>query len=80
MLKHYLGDGVYVEANLRGLVLTTEDGVRTTNTIVLEPSVWTTLRQIGDVLLARAVQAEGFPAFLPCGCAVGACDCETREA
>jgi hypothetical protein len=35
----YLGDGVYVEAD-RGVVkLTTENGVATTNTIILESEV-----------------------------------------
>ena len=46
MIKHtedveYIGDGVYVDRNEYGdVVLTTENGVRTTNTIVLEPIVW----------------------------------------
>ena len=38
--KVYLGDAVYAELDQwRGLVLTTEDGIRATNTIVLEPEV-----------------------------------------
>lgn len=38
--KDYLGDGVYVETDDYGSVtLTTEDGYRTTNTIVLEDVV-----------------------------------------
>jgi hypothetical protein len=37
--KAYLGDGVYVEFDGYALVLTTEDGIRATNTIVLEPEV-----------------------------------------
>lgn len=37
--KRYLGDGVYVEVDTLGLVLTTEDGIRATNRIVLEPEV-----------------------------------------
>jgi hypothetical protein len=42
--KAYLGDGVYVrEDEGRGLVLTTENGMRETNTIVLEPEVWRAL-------------------------------------
>lgn len=48
--KRYLGDGAYVE--LRGaadLVLTTSDGIRTTNTIVLEAAVWRELiRFVGN--------------------------------
>lgn len=39
--KEYLGDGVYVEINENGqIVLTTEDGIRATNTIYLEPEVY----------------------------------------
>jgi len=38
MNKQYLGDGVYLERNeYSELVLTTEDGIRVTNKIVLEP-------------------------------------------
>lgn len=39
-MKRYLGDAVYVDADDRGLVLTTEDGISATNTIVLEPSTF----------------------------------------
>lgn len=38
--KIYLGDAVYVKITRHGdVVLTTENGVSVTNTIVLEPSV-----------------------------------------
>lgn len=33
-MKDYLGDGIYVDTDMRGLVLTTEDGVTAYNTIV----------------------------------------------
>lgn len=40
MAKTYLGDGVYADVDNAGqLVLTTEDGINTTNTIYLEPEV-----------------------------------------
>ena len=40
MNKKYLGDAVYAEVDLWGrLVLTTEDGVEATNTIIVEPEV-----------------------------------------
>ena len=40
MKKVYLGDSVYAETDRFGaLVLTTEDGIKATNTIVLEPVV-----------------------------------------
>ena len=46
MTKAYLGDGVYVEEDCgRGLVLTTENGIRATNTIILEPEVWRALER-----------------------------------
>lgn len=43
MPKAYLGDGAYVEFDGYGLVLTTEDGMRATNTIYLEPEVYRAL-------------------------------------
>ncbi len=39
-IKEYIGDAVYAELNDYGdIVLTTEDGIRVTNRIVLEPQV-----------------------------------------
>ena len=48
--KQYLGDSVYAEMNdAHQLVLTTEDGIRTTNRICLEPEVLSALFDyIGD--------------------------------
>jgi hypothetical protein len=43
--KAYLGDAVYVEFDGGALVLTTEDGIRETNRIVLEPQVYGALEQ-----------------------------------
>lgn len=37
--KTYLGDGAYADFDGYGVVLTTEDGIRATNRIVLEPEV-----------------------------------------
>ena len=42
-MKQYIGDGVYVDYDGFSLVLTTEDGIRTTNTIYLEGNVWHSL-------------------------------------
>jgi hypothetical protein len=42
-LKRYLGDSVYVDFSYGQFVLTTEDGVRTTNTIFLEPEIYEAL-------------------------------------
>jgi hypothetical protein len=39
MSKIYLGDGVYAEFDGYHIVLTTENGIETTNTIYLEPPV-----------------------------------------
>lgn len=41
--KRYLGDGVYVLHDGFGVVLTTENGISTTNTIYLEPPVYQAL-------------------------------------
>ncbi len=43
MDKMYIGDGVYVAFDGFSLVLTTENGIEVTNTIVLEPQVWEAL-------------------------------------
>lgn len=52
-MKKYIGDGVYVEFDGYGLQLTTEDGLRTTNRIVLEPEVWEALAKFVDELKKR---------------------------
>jgi hypothetical protein len=51
--KTYLGDGVYVEVNDEGIVLTTEDGVNVTNTVVLDYSVYTSLTNWVTNLIAK---------------------------
>lgn len=57
MEKEYLGDGVYVERDEFGnLIVTTEDGIRATNRIVMEPEVLQSfLRWIGPTELDRLV-------------------------
>lgn len=37
--KEYLGDGAYVSFDGYAIVLTTEDGLNTTNRVVLEPQI-----------------------------------------
>lgn len=37
--KRYIGDGVYLDFDGFAYILTTEDGLRVTNRIVLEPQV-----------------------------------------
>jgi hypothetical protein len=43
--KAYLGDGCYVDVDGYALVITTEDGIRATNRIVMEPEVYSALIQ-----------------------------------
>ena len=42
-MKRYLGDGVYADYNGQQIVLTTENGIETTNTIYLEAEVYEAL-------------------------------------
>lgn len=48
--KVYIGDGVYVRHDDFGIVLTTENGVRVTNTIYLEPEVWKNLEDYVETI------------------------------
>ena len=57
-MKTYLGDGVYVALDPLGIVLTTENGVMITNTIVLEPEVWRALDTFMKRLRAQEVGYE----------------------
>ena len=43
MTKQYLGDSVYVEHDGYGLTLTTENGMGPSNTIYMEPEVYSAL-------------------------------------
>lgn len=51
--KAYLGDGVYVRVDERGLVLTAENGIEATDTIVLESSTWHSLLRYVDMRLEQ---------------------------
>jgi hypothetical protein len=42
--KIYLGDAVYAEVRNSELILTTEDGMSVTNTVVLGPQEWSLLQ------------------------------------
>lgn len=57
MNKKYLGDGCSAEIDVRGIVLTTSNGIEDTNTIVLEPEVWGALVQF--VASARVSSPNG---------------------
>lgn len=52
-MKQYLGDGVYAKYDGFAVVLTTEDGVRVTNTVVLEPEVYGALVKFVERLEKR---------------------------
>jgi hypothetical protein len=52
-MKTYLGDGVYVDFDGFALVLTTENGIAVTNTIVLEPEVYVALNNYVQELLSQ---------------------------
>ena len=62
MNKQYLGDGVYVEIDEYGLVLTTENGIDVTNRIVLEPEVYDSLEQyVARAAEVGAARGDGTP-------------------
>jgi hypothetical protein len=54
--KQHLGDGVYADFDGYQIVLTTEDGVRTTNTIYLENAVFSALLRYVERLKAKYEQ------------------------
>lgn len=55
--KTYLGDGVYLAFNGHDLVLTTENGIAVTNSIVLEPQVYAALIRFVEAPKPVAVDA-----------------------
>ena len=60
MRKIYLGDGVYVTIQFGEIILTTENGVETTNTIVLDGMVWQNLIDVVQAqILSRPVPESG---------------------
>lgn len=64
--KRYIGDAVYVEWSPSGeLVMTTEDGIRATNTIILEPPV---LKQLLEYVEERKRATRLTPSALPYTC------------
>lgn len=55
MSKEYLGDGVYAELlHDQSIELTTENGIRTTNTVYLEPEVFESLVRFRTQELQKA--------------------------
>ena len=62
MKKTYLGDGVYVDFDGYALVLTTENGIQATNTIILEPEVYHALEAFVKALQVPPCELCGEPA------------------
>ena len=56
--KEYIGDGVYAASDGFALILTTENGVAVTNTVVLEPREWAKLTKYVDALKSRPTATE----------------------
>jgi hypothetical protein len=57
--KVYLGDGVFAQLDRHtNIVLTVEDGIRTTDTIVLEPDVLRALMTYASTVGTRQAQPE----------------------
>ncbi len=52
--KEYIGDGVYAATDGYALILTTENGIYVTNTVVLEPREWDKLKRYVDGLTSTA--------------------------
>jgi len=58
--KAYLGDGVYVDCGPGALVLTTENGIETTNQIVIDDEVYAKLvRYVERLRIERRGEAFG---------------------
>jgi hypothetical protein len=53
MIKTYLGDGVYIAFDGYQIILTTENGLGVTNTIVLEPEVLSALYVFVELIKAQ---------------------------
>ncbi len=51
--KVYIGDAVYANFDGFAIILTTEDGIRETNRVVIEPREWAKLRTHADGWIAE---------------------------
>lgn len=58
-MREYLGDGVYADTDGFAVILTTENGVETTNSIYLEPTVLEALARYVKRLPERISNAKG---------------------
>lgn len=55
-LKDYVGDGCYVDFDGFGIILTTENGIATTNMIYLEPDALAALNRYAERI--KSMSAE----------------------
>lgn len=77
-VKRYIGDAVYVDLDDSGrVILATEDGIRTTNRIVLEPQVLEELERWAAETGASLKAGGGVP-ILHHGTIGGRTDCGRR--
>lgn len=58
-LKDYLGDGVYADFNGYSIILTAENGIVATETIVLEPAVLKAFDRYRERLKTAEPKAAG---------------------
>lgn len=56
--KDYLGDGCYADFDGFGIILTTENGIETTNQIYLEPEVLAALNRYNERMREKASKTE----------------------
>jgi hypothetical protein len=56
MTKIYLSDGAYADLDERGLVLTAENGIEATDTVVLDGVAWSRLVRFVEERHAQATQ------------------------
>lgn len=54
--KTYLGDGAYADTDGFGIILTTENGIETTNQIYLEPEVLEALNKFKERIFNQTRQ------------------------
>jgi len=59
MNKEYIGDGVYVDMKDNVLILTTENGIHTTNIIYLEPDIYMNLvNYVKEIRLINVINSQ----------------------
>jgi len=57
-LKQYIGDGVYADFDGFNVILTTENGIETTNRIVLEPEILSSFKRWEQWVIATLYKGK----------------------